>query len=110
MEKPGSAIMTVPLGIQLTIAVLAARNCCGQRVATACSTASPLSKKISTTRTYACVEVAVPVVVVPVSDLVRENIGETGQVTWYGPVFTGEKGSAPVASPVAEDLAHPLET
>ncbi|MFP6573059.1 MAG: hypothetical protein VB674_10635 [Vicinamibacterales bacterium] len=44
------------------------------------------------------------------SDLVRENIGETGQVTWYGPVFTGEKGSAPVASPVAEDLAYPLET
>ena len=44
MEKPGSAIMTVPLGIQLTIAVLAARNCCGRRVATACSTASPLSK------------------------------------------------------------------
>ncbi len=44
MEKPGSAIMTVPLGIPLTIAVLAARNCYGRRVATACSTASSLSK------------------------------------------------------------------
>ncbi len=44
MEKPGSDIMTVPLGIQLTIAVLAARNCYGRRVATACSTASSLSK------------------------------------------------------------------
>ena len=45
MEKPGSAIMTVPLGIQRTIAVLAARNCYGRRVATACSTASSLSKR-----------------------------------------------------------------
>ena len=64
MEKPGSAIMTAQLGIQLTIVVVAARNSCGLRVATVCCTASPLSKKISTTRTYACVEVTVPVVVV----------------------------------------------
>ena len=82
MEKPGSAIMIVQLGIQLTIVVVAARNSFGVRVATACFTASPLSKKISITCTYACVEVAVPVVVVPVSDLVRGDIGETGQVAW----------------------------
>ena len=82
MEKLGSAIMTAQLGIQLTIVVVAARNSCGIRVATACCTASPLSKRISTTRTYACVEVAVPVVVVPVSDLVRGDIEETGQVAW----------------------------
>ena len=44
MEKPGSAIMTAQLGIQLTIVVVAARNSCGLRAATACCTASPLSK------------------------------------------------------------------
>ena len=48
MEKPGSAIMTVPLGIPLTIAVLVARTCYGRRVATACSTASSLSKPCET--------------------------------------------------------------
>ena len=76
MEKPGSAIMTVQLGIQLTIVVVAARNSCGIRVATACCTASPLSKKISTTRTYACVEVAVPVVVVEELEKLVQGIKE----------------------------------
>ena len=84
MEKPGSAIMTAQLGIQLTIVVVAARNSCGIRVATACCPASPLSKNISTSRTYTCVEVAVPVVVIPVSDLVRGDIGETAHTVRRG--------------------------
>ena len=76
MEKPGSAIMTVQLGIQLTIVVVAARNSCGIPVATASCTASPLSKKISTTCPYACVEVAVPVVVVEELEKLVQGIKE----------------------------------